>query len=85
MCYRHQTVPESAQIEDCYKESMTDPVYCGEFANVFRGSYRERLVAVKVMKLYSSDREATLRVSVSIMSGCSGGLSMRPRGSAKRR
>ena len=43
---------------------MTDPVYYGESANVFKGSYRERPAAVKVVQLYSNTREATLRVRV---------------------
>jgi hypothetical protein len=86
LCYRHQNVPESAQIEDCYRESMTDPVHYGEFARVFKGSHQERLVAVKVVQLYSDNREATLRVCVSLMSYYNGSRSYaRPRNSAKRR
>ena len=65
---------------------MTDPVYCGELANVFQGSYQERPVAVKVVPLYFSNREVTLRVGVSVLSNSARVLSdMRPRNSAKRR
>ena len=67
LCYRHQNVPESAQIVDCYKESLTDPVYTGEFASVFKGYYQERPVAVKVVQLYSSNRDVILRVGVSFL------------------
>jgi len=35
---------------------------------VFKGSYQERPVAIKVVQLYSSDREVTLRVGVLVMS-----------------
>lgn len=62
LCYRDQSIPELAQIEDCYNESMTDPVYCGEFTSVFKGSYKGCLVAVKVVQLCFDSREATLRV-----------------------
>ena len=86
LCYRHQNIPESAQIEDCYRESMTDPVYCREFTKVFKGSYQERPVAVKVMQLYYSNPEATLRVCVSVTSDSCGGLSnVQSRNFARRR
>ena len=62
LCYRLQKVPESAQIEDCYRKSMTDPVYFRESTSVFKGSYQERPVSVKVMQLYSNSREEALRV-----------------------
>lgn len=75
LCYRHQTVPESAQIEDCYRDWMVDPVYCGESTRVFKGSYQERPVAVKVVQLYSSNRDETLRVGVLVMPDNSDGLS----------
>jgi hypothetical protein len=42
---------------------MRAPVWCGESASVFKGSYHGRTVAVKVLQLYSSNREVTLRVS----------------------
>lgn len=68
LCYRHQNVPESVQIVDCCEESMTNPVYRGEFASVFKGNYQEHRVAVKVVQLYFTNREVTLRVSASVMS-----------------
>ena len=55
---------------DCYKESLTDPVYTGEFASVFKGYYQERPVAVKVVQLYSSNRDVILRVGVFIPNSC---------------
>lgn len=41
---------------------MIVPVWCGELSSVFKGNYQSRPVAVKVMQLYTSNREATLRV-----------------------
>lgn len=67
-CYRHHSVPESAQIVECYKESSMDPVYRGEFTSVFKGDYQERPVAIKVVQLYSNNREAILRVGASVVS-----------------
>jgi len=62
LCYRLQKVPELAQIEDCYRKSMTGSVYSRESTSVFKGSYQERPVSVKVMQLYTNNREVTLRV-----------------------
>ena len=47
---------------------MTDPVYCGDFASVFKGDYLGHSVAVKVVQLYQNDRDATLRVGIFIKS-----------------
>jgi hypothetical protein len=43
---------------------LIDRAYCGESTRVFKGNYQERPVAVKVVQLYSSNREETLRVGV---------------------
>ena len=67
LCYRHQNFPESAKIADCYNDSMTVPVWTGELSCVFKGSYQRRPVAVKVFQLYTSNREAIVRVSTLVV------------------
>lgn len=53
---------------------------------MFRGSYQERPVAVKVVQLYSNNREAALRVGAPVMSDNGDDLSdVWSRDSAKRR
>jgi len=64
LCYRHQNVPESAQIVDRYKGLLTDPVYRGGFASVFKGDYQRRPVAIKVVQLCAINRKAIVRVGV---------------------
>jgi hypothetical protein len=63
LCYRQQNFPESAKIPDCYNDSMTVPVWSGEFSSVFKGNYQSRPVAVKILQVYTSNHEVTLRVS----------------------
>lgn len=66
LCYRHRNVPELAKIADCHQDCMPVPVWHGEFSSVFKGSYQNRPVAVKVMQLYAINHELTLRVSPSV-------------------
>ena len=51
---------------DCFKGSLTDPVYRGEFASVFKKDYKRRPVAVKAVQLCSNNHKAILRVGVFI-------------------
>ena len=46
---------------------MMAPVWCGGFSDVFKGSYQSRPVAVKVLRLYASNQEATLRVGTLVI------------------
>ena len=62
LCYRHQDVPGSAKIVDCYNESTTFPVYDSDTTAVFKGTYLGRPVAVKILQSYVSDRQVTLMV-----------------------
>ena len=49
-CSRHGVVPKSMCIPDCSKDSTE--VECGGFANVSRGTYEGRQVAIKVVRVY---------------------------------
>lgn len=65
---------------------MTVPVYCGELAKVFKGTYQGRPVAVKVLQSYVTNRDVTVRVSPIVALDPAGLFSdPRPRNSAKRR
>jgi len=63
MCSRHRMIPQSMQIPDCSEESVE--VECGGFANVSRGTYEGRQVAIKVVRMYlTSDLDTIRGVSV---------------------
>ena len=47
-------IPRSLAIPVCY-DPMENPVCRGGFANVWRGQYRDRTVAAKVLRIYLKD------------------------------
>jgi len=62
-CSRHRIIPQSMLIPDCSEDSVE--VECGGFANVSRGTYEGRQVAIKVVRMYvTSDLDAIRSVSV---------------------
>lgn len=54
VCSRHGLLPRSVQIPLCYNPLDT-PLYHGGYADVWKGEYQGRDVAVKVLKVYSTD------------------------------
>jgi hypothetical protein len=63
MCSRHRVIPESMHIPDCLKGSVE--VERGGFADVSRGTYRGRRVAIKVVRVcITSDLGVILSVSL---------------------
>ena len=61
-CSRHRIIPQSMQIPDCSEDSVE--VECGGFANVSRGIYEGRQVAIKVVRMYlTSDMDSIRSVS----------------------
>ena len=63
LCYRHQDVPESAKIVDCYDECIGGIAYLGITMTVFKATYQGRLAAVHVLRPYVGSPESMLRVS----------------------
>jgi hypothetical protein len=62
ICGRQALLPRSVQIPLCYDRSHT-PLYRGGFADVWKGSYEGREVAVKVLVVYlTSDLDKITRV-----------------------
>ena len=53
ICGRQALLPRSLQIPICYNRSDT-PLYCGGFADVWKGEHDGRHVAVKVLRVYST-------------------------------
>ena len=63
MCGRHRMIPKAMQMPDCSEGSVE--IECGGFANVWRGTYQGRRVAVKVVRVYiTSDLDTIFRVSL---------------------
>jgi len=63
ICSRHLVIPKSMHIPDCSEDS--EIVESGGFADVSRGTYQGRRVAIKVIRAYiTSDLDAILSVSV---------------------
>ena len=63
MCGRHALLPTSLKIPVSF-ERTDDVLYRGGFADVWKGEYRGRDVAVKVIRIYSdSDLQRVLGVS----------------------
>jgi len=64
MCSRHRVIPTPMHIPDCSGDSVE--AESGGFADVSRGMYEGRLVAIKVVRAYvTSDLDAIRSVSVS--------------------
>ena len=65
-CSQHRVIPKSMHIPDCSKGSVE--VEHGGFADVSRGTYQGRLVAIKVVRVYiTSDLNAILSVSLILL------------------
>jgi len=63
-CSRHRIIPTSMHIPDCSEGSVE--VESGGFADVSRGTYDGRQVAIKVVRMYlSSELDVIRSVSVS--------------------
>jgi len=68
-CSRHRVVPTSMHVPDCSEGSVE--VARGGFANVSKGTYEGRRVAIKVARVYCArDWDAVLRVSPSLIPLC---------------
>ena len=63
-CSRHRVIPTSMHIPDCSKGSVE--VESGGFADVSRGTYGGRQVAIKVVRTYVTSDLDTIR-SVSVL------------------
>ena len=62
-CSRHRVIPKSMHIPDCSEDSVE--VESGGFADVSRGIYEGRQVAIKVVRAYiTSDLDVIRSVSV---------------------
>ena len=62
-CSRHRVIPMSMHIPDCSEDSVQ--VESGGFADVSRGTYEGRRVAIKVVRAYiTSDLDLIRSVSV---------------------
>ncbi|KAF9646790.1 kinase-like protein [Thelephora ganbajun] len=62
ICGRQAVLPRSVQIPLCFDQTDM-PLYEGGFANVWKGQYQGREVAVKVLKVYmTSDFDKIMRV-----------------------
>lgn len=53
-CGRHSLLPETLRVPTCYDRAGY-PLYWGRYADVWKGSCRDRDVAVKVIRTYSND------------------------------
>ena len=63
MCSRHALLPRTLEIPICYDRTGVAS-YRGGFADVWKGKYRSRDVAVKVLRTYlNSDLQKIISVS----------------------
>jgi hypothetical protein len=62
-CSRHRVIPKSMHIPDCSKGAME--AGRGGFANVLRGTYKGRRVAIKVVRVCLKD-DLNVILSVSL-------------------
>ena len=58
-CSRHRVIPTSMHIPDCSDDSVE--VESGGFADVSRGTYEGRQVAIKVVRAYITDNLDVIR------------------------
>ena len=66
-CSRHRVIPKSMHIPDCSQDSVE--VEYGGYANVSRGTYGGRRIAIKVVRVYTtSDLDVILSVSIPLTS-----------------
>jgi len=62
-CGYHELLPKALDIPTCY-DRTDDPLFRGEYADVWKGQHCGQDVAVKVIKTYSnSDYQKVLGVS----------------------
>lgn len=62
-CGRHALLPKKMKVPICY-DRTSDALYSGGYADVWKGRYRHRDVAVKVIKTFSnSDLAKVIGVS----------------------
>ena len=62
-------IPKSMHIPDCSKDSVE--VQCGGFADISRGMYDGRQIAIKVVRAYvTDDLDVIRRVSVPPLPSC---------------
>jgi len=68
VCGRLALLPRSLQLPHCYNPQHT-PLYRGGYADVWKGKYQDRPVAVKILRVYStSDFEKIMRVGSHVLS-----------------
>ena len=65
-CSRHHVIPKSMHIQDCSEESVV--AEHGGSANISRGTYKGRRVAVKVVRVHTSDLNIVFGVSIPLAS-----------------
>jgi len=62
-CGQNRVIPTSMHIPDCSEDSVE--IECGGFADVSRGIYERRQVAIKVVRMYvTSDLDLIRSVSI---------------------
>ena len=54
MCGHHALLPKALKVPVCYDQTG-DELYRGGYADVWKGKYRDRDVAIKVTRIYSND------------------------------
>ena len=52
-CGRHALLPKTMEVPVCY-DPTGDALYSGGYADVWKGQYRDRDVAVKVIRTFSN-------------------------------
>jgi hypothetical protein len=60
ICGRQALLPRSVQIPLCYNRTDA-PLYRGGFADVWKGEHRDSHIAVKVLRVYSTNDFAQIK------------------------